>query len=104
MGSFGQRQLICIARMVLRQPPLLLLDEATSAVDPKTQEQVQEAIRRGFPDTTLVAVAHRLETILDFDMVVVMKLGHIVEKGPVKELAKLKDGAFANLLRAARNA
>merc|ERR1719356_2172863 len=70
--SFGQRQLISIARMVLRQPPLLLLDEATSAIDPRTQEGVQRTIHQAFAASTIVAVAHRLETIMDFDAVCVL--------------------------------
>lgn len=101
--SFGQKQLMCIARMVLRQPPLLLLDEATSAIDPHTQELVQTAIRVSFPDSTIVAVAHRLETIMDFDMVVVMERGHIMERGAVKELANLKGGIFAKMLASRRH-
>mmetsp|Transcript_8378 Transcript_8378/g.14889 ORF Transcript_8378/g.14889 Transcript_8378/m.14889 type:complete len:1637 (+) Transcript_8378:146-5056(+) len=96
--SFGQRQLMCIARMVLRQPAVLLLDEATSAIDPHTQEKVQETINSAFPDSTLVAVAHRLETILDFDEVIVMDKGNVAEQGPVKEVAKRKDGLFRQML------
>ncbi|CAL1142819.1 unnamed protein product [Cladocopium goreaui] len=69
--SFGQRQLLCLARMVLRQPALLLLDEATSAIDPATQESVQDTINHAFPTSTMLAVAHRLETIMEF-------LGHQV--------------------------
>jgi len=100
--SFGQRQLLSIARMVLRQPPLLLLDEATSAIDPRTQEMVQKAMHSQFTDSTLIAIAHRLETILDFDMVIVMDQGHIVEKGTVKELEAAKGGIFAKMLSAKR--
>lgn len=101
--SFGQRQLLCIARMILRQPALLLLDEATSAIDPRTQEVVQQAIRSCFPDSTLVAVAHRLETVLDFDRVIVMEQGHVVEHGSVKELANTKGGLFAKMLNASKH-
>eukprot|EP00931_Biecheleriopsis_adriatica_P095910 TRINITY_DN6955_c0_g1_i1.p1 TRINITY_DN6955_c0_g1~~TRINITY_DN6955_c0_g1_i1.p1 ORF type:complete len:1671 (-),score=374.71 TRINITY_DN6955_c0_g1_i1:75-5087(-) len=98
--SFGQRQLVCLARMVLRQPALLLLDEATSAIDPHTQEKVQETINSAFPGSTLVAVAHRLETILDFDQVVVLDKGSVAEQGPVKEVAERKDGLFRKMLAA----
>jgi len=100
--SFGQRQLMCIARMVLRQPALLLLDEATSAIDPHTQEKVQETINSAFPGSTIVAVAHRIETILDFDQVVVLDKGSVAEQGPVKEVAELKDGLFRQMLSAKR--
>lgn len=101
--SFGQRQLVCLARMVLRQPAVLLLDEATSAIDPKTQEQVQETINSAFPGTTMIAVAHRLETILDFDQVVVLDKGTVAEHGPVKEVAELKDGIFRKMLASKRS-
>jgi len=98
--SFGQRQLVCLARMVLRQPALLLLDEATSAIDPHTQESVQTTIASAFPFSTLVAVAHRLETILDFDHVVVMERGDVAEEGGVREVAQRKDGILRKMLAA----
>jgi len=98
--SFGQRQLLCVARMILRQPGLLLLDECTSAIDPRTQELVQCAIRESFPNSTLIVVAHRLETILDFDAVVVMEQGRIIEKGSVQALADQKGGKFHEMLNA----
>jgi len=100
--SFGQRQLVCLARMVLRQPALLLLDEATSAIDPHTQQMVQETINSAFPGSTLVAVAHRLETILDFDHVVVMDRGGVAEQGSPREVAQRKDGVFRKMLSAKR--
>merc|ERR1719221_1918153 len=96
--SFGQRQLLSLARNIVRKPMLLLLDEATSAIDPRTQELLQNTIEDAFPDSTMVVIAHRLETILDFDMVVVMDRGRIAEKGPLKELAKVKNGKFAKML------
>lgn len=98
--SFGQRQLLSIARMVIRQPAILLLDEATSAIDPATQEAVQNTIRAGFPDSTIMAIAHRLETILDFDMVVVLDKGEVVEMGTVSELKDRKGGLFNKMLAA----
>jgi len=98
--SFGQRQLVCLARMVLRRPPLLLLDEATSAIDPRTQEIVQQTINEAFAGSTVVAVAHRLETILDFDHVCVLELGEVVEQGPVTEVAQLKGGHLNRMLAA----
>eukprot|EP00933_Yihiella_yeosuensis_P060300 TRINITY_DN6275_c0_g1_i1.p1 TRINITY_DN6275_c0_g1~~TRINITY_DN6275_c0_g1_i1.p1 ORF type:complete len:1641 (+),score=241.15 TRINITY_DN6275_c0_g1_i1:84-5006(+) len=98
--SFGQRQLLCLARMVLRQPSLLLLDEATSAIDPKTQELVQATIVSAFPTATLLAVAHRLETIMDFDHVLVMDKGKIAEEGPVKEVAQRPNGILKGMLAA----
>uniref|UniRef100_A0A7S1MGY5 ATP-dependent transporter ycf16 n=1 Tax=Alexandrium catenella TaxID=2925 RepID=A0A7S1MGY5_ALECA len=100
--SFGQRQLICLARMVLRQPALLLLDEATSAIDPRTQEEVQNTIITAFPNSTLVAVAHRLETILDFDYVCVLERGEVIEQGSVKEVSQRKGGRLRKMLEAKR--
>jgi len=98
--SFGQRQLLCLARMVLRQPALLLLDEATSAIDPRTQESVQDTINSAFPASTMLAVAHRLETIMQFDQVVVLDKGTVVESGPVKEIAARSGGTFKSMIDA----
>lgn len=98
--SFGQRQLLCLARMVLRQPALLLLDEATSAIDPRTQESVQDTINSAFPASTMLAVAHRLETIMQFDQVIVLDKGTVVESGPVKEIAARAGGTFKGMLDA----
>merc|ERR1719221_1117869 len=98
--SFGQRQLLSLARNIVRKPMLLLLDEATSAIDPRTQELLQNTIEKSFPESTMVVIAHRLETILDFDMAVVMDCGRVVEKGAIKELAKIPEGRFAKMLAA----
>lgn len=98
--SFGQKQLMCIARQILRNPELLLLDECTSAIDPKTQELVQDTIRSGFPDATVVAIAHRLETIMDFDTVIVLDKGRVVEKGAISDLQNASGGWFAKMLHA----
>lgn len=98
--SFGQRQLLCLARMVIRQPRLILLDEATSALDPKTQEIVQNTIDKTFPDSTLVVVAHRLETIANFDKIIVLDKGHLAEEGPHDYLKNKKGGIFAKMLAA----
>lgn len=98
--SFGQRQLLCMARLVVQQPSLILLDEATSALDPKTQEVVQKTVESRFPKSTLMVVAHRLETILNFDKVVVMDNGQVAEQGSVEELRAVKGGMFAKMLAA----
>merc|ERR550532_1047404 len=95
--SFGQRQLLCLARMVIRQPSLILLDEATSALDPHTQELVQTTIHSSFPKSTIVVIAHRLETILNFDLIIVMERGIIVERGAVAELSAVKGGLFTKM-------
>jgi len=98
--SFGQRQLLSLARNIVRKPMLLLLDEATSAIDPRTQELLQSTIEKEFPRATLIVIAHRLETILDFDRAVVLDRGRVAEQGPVKELANKKDGFLARMLAA----
>lgn len=100
--SFGQRQLICLARMVVRQPKLLLLDEATSALDPRTQEMVQGVLKSVFLDCTIIAIAHRLETVLDSDLIVVMDQGHIIEKGSPTALRAMSGGVFARMLSASQ--
>jgi ABC-type multidrug transport system fused ATPase/permease subunit len=89
--SFGQRQLLCIARMILRQPSILLLDECTSAVDPRTQDLVQSSIRKEFATSTLISIAHRLETIMDFDKVVVMDKGRAVKTGNPTKFSSVKE-------------
>lgn len=100
--SFGQRQLLCLARTVIRQPSLILLDEATSALDPATQELVQKTIESSFPLSTIIVIAHRLETILNFDTIIVMEKGSIAEKGSPNDLAQVKNGLFSKMLAAKR--
>jgi len=98
--SFGQRQLVCLARMVLRRPALLLLDEATSAIDPSTQELVQNTLDEAFVGSTVLAVAHRLETVLKFDYAVVLNQGEVAEEGTVSELKIKKGGWLRGMLDA----
>jgi len=100
--SFGQRQLLSLARMVVRQPPVLLLDECTSALDPNTQEAVQKTLLNDFPMSTVIAIAHRIETILDFDKIIVFDEGHVAEQGTVKEVSNIENGIFAKMLKTHR--
>jgi len=86
--SFGQRQLVSLARIILRKPSLLMLDEATSAIDPCTQEVVLSTLLTSFHDATMMVVTHRLETILIFDRAIVMEKGRVAEYGPVEELVE----------------
>ncbi len=92
--SQGQKQLLCLARAILSRPKVLLLDEATSAVDMATDILIQKSIREEFSNTTLLVIAHRLSTVVDFDKILVMKDGVNAEFGSPKELLE-KDGEGA---------
>ena len=94
--SQGQKQLLCIAREMLCLPPMLFLDEATSSIDTRTEIKIQKAFDTMMRDRTSFIVAHRLSTIREAALILVMKDGHIVEKGKHEELLK-KQGFYANL-------
>ncbi|OCL14026.1 putative multidrug resistance protein MDR [Glonium stellatum] len=95
--SHGQKQLFCLARAMLRHSTILILDEATSNVDGKTDEIMQRVIREKFSSHTIVAVAHKLDTILDFDKVIVLDFGMVVEFDDPYLLLNTPDSAFAKL-------
>jgi ATP-binding cassette, subfamily C (CFTR/MRP), member 4 len=82
----GQKQLLCLARALLRKNRILVLDEATSNVDMLTDEMIQRVIREKFKDVTVITVAHRLNTIADYDKILVMDAGRIIEAGSPWEL------------------
>ena len=90
--SQGQKQLLCIARVMLCLPPMLILDEATSSIDTRTEVRIQAAFARMMQGRTSFIVAHRLSTIREADVILVMKDGHIVEQGNHDEL--LAQGGF----------
>ncbi len=94
--SAGQRQLLCIARVMLCLPPMLILDEATSSIDTRTELRIQQAFDRMMQGRTSFVVAHRLSTIREADMILVMKDGHIIEQGRHEELLA-KNGFYAAL-------
>ena len=94
--SQGQRQLLCIARVMLCLPPMLILDEATSSIDTRTEKQIQKAFDTMMQGRTSFIVAHRLSTIQEADMILVMRDGHIVEQGKHEELLQ-KRGFYAQL-------
>ena len=97
--SQGQKQLLCIARVMLCLPPMLILDEATSSIDTRTEVRIQKAFARMMQGRTSFIVAHRLSTIREADVILVMKDGHIVEQGSHKELLA-QNGAYARLYQA----
>ena len=94
--SQGQKQLLCIARVMLCLPPMLFLDEATSSIDTRTEIRIQKAFDAMMQGRTTFIVAHRLATIREADMILVMRDGHIVEKGRHAELLQ-KGGFYADL-------
>jgi ATP-binding cassette subfamily B protein len=97
--SGGQRQRIGIARVFLKDPPVVLLDEATSALDTQTEQQIQETIDVLMRNRTVIAVAHRLSTLANFDRVVVLENGRVVEDGHPAALIAKPDGRFAAMWR-----
>ena len=88
--SQGQKQLLCIARIMLSLPPMLILDEATSSIDTMTEQKIQNAFRLMMEGRTSFIVAHRLSTIRESDVIIVMKDGHIMEQGNHEELLQNK--------------
>lgn len=95
--SVGQKQLFCLARTLLRRSKILVLDEATAAVDVDTDNLIQRTIRKEFKESTILTVAHRLETIQDYDRVVVMDNGRTVEQGDPSKLLKDRGSKFYDM-------
>lgn len=97
MNSVGQRQLICLARALLRKTKILLLDEATASVDHNTDELIQNTIKKEFADCTILTVAHRLNTIMDSSRIMVLDKGRIVEFDPPQVLLSKKRSVFYSM-------
>ncbi|XP_071154276.1 multidrug resistance-associated protein 1-like [Mytilus edulis] len=99
--SVGQRQLVCLARTLLKETRVLVLDEATAAVDLATDDLIQQTIFREFKDCTVLAIAHRLKTVLDYDRIVVMDKGRIVEVDNPNNLLANEKSIFYGLAKEA---
>ena len=97
--SLGQQQLVCLARAFLNKSRLLLLDEATAALDAETDALVQKVVRTAFADRTILTIAHRLDSIIDSDRVLVMDAGRVAEFASPAELLRDEDTIFASLCR-----
>ena len=100
--SVGERQLICLARALLQGNKIIVLDEATANVDYKTDHLIQETIREKFKECTVLTIAHRVNTILDYDRVLVLSQGQVVEFDEPAVLLNKQDGWFAQLCKSAR--
>ena len=96
--SQGEKQLLCIARLMLALPPMLILDEATSSIDTRTEMKIQEAFQKMMEGRTTFVVAHRLSTIREADVILYMQDGKVLEQGNHKELLQ-KNGYYAKLYR-----
>jgi ABC-type multidrug transport system fused ATPase/permease subunit len=99
--SRGQQQLLALARALLNKSKIVLLDEATSSVDKETEETLRKVMKEDFSDCTIISIAHRLETIMDYDVVAVMNKGRIVEFGRPAELMADEKSAFSLLWKGA---
>ena len=96
--SQGEKQLLCIARLMLALPPMLILDEATSSIDTRTEMKIQEAFQTMMEGRTTFVVAHRLSTIREADVILYMQDGKVLEQGNHQELLE-KNGYYAKLYR-----
>jgi ATP-binding cassette, subfamily C (CFTR/MRP), member 4 len=95
--SVGQRQLLCLARAILSKNKLLVLDEATASVDRRTDRMLHESLHESFGDATIIAVAHRLDTVIEHDYILVLGQGKVVEFGSPAELLR-SAGAFSKMV------
>ena len=97
--SLGQRQLMCLARALLQKPRIVVIDEATASVDFRTDELIQRVIRQEFRGCTVLTVAHRLNTIVDYDKVLVLDRGRLVEFDNPQALLGKSNGYFAEMIK-----
>ena len=95
--SVGERQLLCLARALLKKDKIIVMDEATANVDYKTDQLIQEAIRSKFKHSTVITIAHRLNTMIDYDRVLVLESGRVVEYDKPENLLQNEGGQFSRL-------
>lgn len=96
--SMGQRQLVCLARAIIRNNKILVMDEATANIDPQTDALIQKTIRKKFTDCTVLTIAHRLLTVMDSDKVLVMQAGTMVEFDHPHELLQNENSCFSQMV------
>ncbi|KAL7751754.1 hypothetical protein RI367_002753 [Sorochytrium milnesiophthora] len=96
--SLGERCCLCLARAMMGRRKILIMDEATASIDLQTEERIQESLRRDFADVTVLTIAHRLNTVIDYDYILSMDAGRIVEFGPPAVLLQRGDSLFASLV------
>jgi len=98
--SVGEKQLLCLARALLRRNKILLLDEATASVDVETDHAIQSTIKEAFAGCTVLTIAHRLDTVMGYDQVLVLDQGRLMEKGAPYQLLS-SGGIFESMASAA---
>ena len=97
--SLGQRQLICLARALIRNPKILLMDEATASIDLKTDKLIQEMITKEFKDATVITIAHRLNTIINYDKILVLDKGRVQEYDSPCKLVENEESFLGKSIR-----
>lgn len=96
--SSGQRQLLCLARAMLRKPKILVMDEATANVDMQSDQLIQDCLRKNFCNSSIITIAHRLNTVIDYDRILVLKDGNVVEYDAPHVLLQKSNGVFASMV------
>merc|ERR1712176_1252241 len=101
--SAGQKQLICIGRALLKKSKVLALDEATSSIDKHTDSLIQTLIRKEFNDVTVLTIAHRLDTIIDYDKIIVLSKGKVLEYDMPQNLMQNVDSEFYKMVKSSHS-